>query len=211
MANGLSVDVSSRIPTRVGQKRVDIDSNEFKKVDLRKRTNIRSLSKELNVPKSTLHVRIKEGKIRQHSNAIKPDLPEANKRANLEFLEAANRDGLDIRLSCQPPNSHDMNVLDLGFFRAIQSLQYQEAPRTIDELVNAVQKSFDEFPSDSLNHVFLTLQSCMVEVMKVYGGNNYKVPHMGKYQLIRRGVLPSQLECGSEIVENALNHLQQQT
>lgn len=54
MANGISVDVSSRIPTRVGRKRVEIDSNEFKKVDLKKRSNIRSLSKELNVPKSTL-------------------------------------------------------------------------------------------------------------------------------------------------------------
>nr|GMC68321.1 Transposase, Tc1-like protein [Ipomoea batatas] len=39
-----------------------------------------------------------------------------------KFLEAAQKDGFDIRLTCQPPNSPDMNVLDLGFFRAIQSL-----------------------------------------------------------------------------------------
>ena len=30
----------------------------------------------------------------------------------------------------QPPNSPDTNVLDLGFFAAIQSLQYQESPTT---------------------------------------------------------------------------------
>ncbi|GJS43542.1 hypothetical protein Tco_0568585 [Tanacetum coccineum] len=33
-----------------------------------------------------------------------------------EFLEAASRDGFDIRLCFQPPNSSDLNVLDLGFF-----------------------------------------------------------------------------------------------
>lgn len=36
-----------------------------------------------------------------------------------------------------------MNVLDLGFFRAIQSLQHQEAPKTNGELMDAVQISFE--------------------------------------------------------------------
>ncbi|GAA0141213.1 hypothetical protein LIER_02410 [Lithospermum erythrorhizon] len=58
-----------------------------------------------------------------------------------KFLEATKTDGFDIRLTCQPPNNLELNVLDLGYFRAIQSLQYQEAPRNIDELVKAVEKS----------------------------------------------------------------------
>ncbi|KAF7820639.1 mariner transposase [Senna tora] len=33
-----------------------------------------------------------------------------------EFCQVASEDGFDIRLMCQPPNSPDMNVLDLGFF-----------------------------------------------------------------------------------------------
>ncbi|XP_060215627.1 uncharacterized protein LOC132642464 [Lycium barbarum] len=102
---------------------------------------------------------------------------------DLEFNEAAKQDGFDIRLCFQPPNSPNMNVLDLGFFRAIQSLQYQRAPLTIDELIEAVEKSFDEMEVHRLNHVFLTLQSCMVEVMKDKGGNNYKIPHMNKEKL----------------------------
>ena len=32
------------------------------------------------------------------------------------FLEAAQSDGWDIRMTCQPPNSPDLNVLDFGFF-----------------------------------------------------------------------------------------------
>lgn len=67
-----------------------------------------------------------------------------------EFLEAASRDGFDMRLSFQPPSSLDINVLDLGFFRVIQSLQHQQAPSTIDKLVDAVEKSFEELSPDNL-------------------------------------------------------------
>ncbi|KAH7852570.1 hypothetical protein Vadar_026523 [Vaccinium darrowii] len=126
-----------------------------------------------------------------------------------EFLEAANQEGFDIRLSFQPPNSPDMNILDQKFFWAIQSLQYQHAPKNIDELVHAVEKYFEELLPESLNRVFFTLQASMIEVMKVDGGNNYNLPHTGKLHIMREdGTLPSQLECPCAIVENALLHLQ---
>ena len=38
------------------------------------------------------------------------------------FCAAAQADGWDIRLTCQPPNSPDLNILDLGFFAALQAL-----------------------------------------------------------------------------------------
>lgn len=43
---------------------------------------------------------------------------------------------------CQPPNSPDLNVLDLGFFSSIQALQHRESPNSIDELVTAVISLF---------------------------------------------------------------------
>ncbi|XP_049383023.1 uncharacterized protein LOC125847448 [Solanum stenotomum] len=122
---------------------------------------------------------------------------------DMEFNEAAREGGFDIRLCFQPPNSPDLNVLNLGFFRAIQSLQYQKAPLTIDELINAVETSFNEMKWERLNHVFLTLQACMIEVMKAKGGNNYKVPHMMKERLEREGNLPIQLSCDIDIVNEA--------
>ncbi|KAL5706561.1 hypothetical protein ACHQM5_024712 [Ranunculus cassubicifolius] len=128
--------------------------------------------------------------------------------SDAEFIEAASRDGFDIRLSFQPPNSPDFNVLDLGFFRAIQSLQHQEAPTTIDELVQAVEKAFEDLSTDNLNRVFLSLQMCMIEAMKVGGGNNYKLPHMRKNHLIQSGSLPVQLECDAELVGNCRNFLE---
>ena len=101
-----------------------------------------------------------------------------------------------------------MNVLDLGYFRGIQSLQHQEAPKTIDELILAVEKSFDQLSTESLNNVFLTLQSCMVEVMKNLGENNYKVPHIGKHRLMKDGSLPLQIECEKELVNQVRSHIQ---
>jgi hypothetical protein len=42
------------------------------------------------------------------------------------FCEAAKQDGFDIRLIFQPPNFPDFNILELGFFRAIQAIQYKK-------------------------------------------------------------------------------------
>ncbi|XP_047258603.1 uncharacterized protein LOC124890828 [Capsicum annuum] len=109
---------------------------------------------------------------------------------DLEFIEAARQDGFDIRL-------------------AIKSLQYQKAPKNVDELVEAVERSFDEMKAKQLNHVFLTLQSCMIEVMKDSGGNNYKVPQLNKNGLEREENLPLQLHCDIDIVNKDLALLQQ--
>lgn len=112
-----------------------------------------------------------------------------------EFCEAVRKTGFDIRINCQPPNSPDLNVLDLGFFRAIQSLKYKDASKNIEELTAGVERAFESFSSKMFNRIFLTLQSCMECIMKVRGSNNYKIPHMRKGALERRGELSCQLKC----------------
>ena len=82
-----------------------------------------------------------------------------------EFCEAAQEDGFYIRLMCQPPNSPDLNVLDLGLFRALQSLRYKQAVKTIDDLIHAVEETFENYPVAQLNHIFLTLQ-LLLEIIK---------------------------------------------
>jgi hypothetical protein len=364
-------NVSSRIQGNSGRKKKEIDIAMVKDIPLRQRKNIRSLAFAMNVSKSTLHRRIKEGKLYRHSSALKPFLTEANKKSRLQYalsmieptslntelptfkgsfdrvhidekwfylteesggfylvpdeeepqrtakskrfllkvmflaavarprfdylrnsffngkigiyplvfqepakrssknrpvgtmetkpipaitkevtkriliekvfpdirsvwpqssepgpievfvqqdnakphpspsdpiiIEEGDKDGFKIRLVCQPPNSPDTNVLDLGFFRAIQSLQHQKAPNVIDELVSAVIASFNEMEKEKLNDVFLSLQNCLISVMKVHGGNNYKLPHMGKGRLARLGRLPINLQCPTDILEGALD------
>ena len=64
MDHGLAVDVSSKKMRNVGRKRIQLDHVKVYEVPLRCCTNIRSLAKALNVPKSTLHRCVKEGFVR---------------------------------------------------------------------------------------------------------------------------------------------------
>ncbi len=75
----------------------------------------------------------------------------------------------------------------------------------IDDLVIAVVTSFNEMEKEKLNDVFLSLQNCHISVMKVQGGNNYKLPHMGKAKLARLGCLPINLQCPIDILQGALD------
>lgn len=120
-----------------------------------------------------------------------------------EFLREAAGTGLDIRLNFQPSNSPDTNVLDLGFFNAIQSLQQKKRSSNIDQLISNVELSFNELNSDKLFDVFLTLQSCFIEILRNKGSNNYLVPHLGKRKLRVQGSLPEALHIPFEIVRSA--------
>jgi len=57
-----------------------------------------------------------------------------------EFCAAAKLGGFDIRLICQPPNSPDFNILDLGFFRAIEAIRYKKDAKSVEALVPTVKE-----------------------------------------------------------------------
>lgn len=118
------------------------------------------------------------------------------------FTDAARTAGFHIRLRCQPPNSPDMNVLDLGFFNAIQSLQHQSAPKNVDELIVIVEKAFHDLDVSKLNYVFLTWQQCMLATLEDGGGNGYKIPHMGKESLNRAGTLPVTIDVEQGLLDS---------
>ena len=106
------------------------------------------------------------------------------------FREAANQGGFNIHLIQQPLNSPDMNVLDLHFFRSIQSLQHQKAAYNYTELVRAVTGAFEALEHHTLRYVWITLQACKVEVLKKLGDIDYHIPHINKSKLVREGRLP---------------------
>jgi phosphoribosyl-AMP cyclohydrolase len=124
-----------------------------------------------------------------------------------DFRRVASQDGFDIRLMCQPANSPDLNILDLGYFRAIQSLQHKEAPSSVDDLVKAVERSFESYSTVKSNHIFLSLQLCMMEIMKTRGCNKYPIPHIQKRSLERRGLLPITFKCDATLVQDVLEYL----
>jgi hypothetical protein len=110
---------------------------------------------------------------------------------SLAYLEETT--GIKAKLYTQPANSPDMNVLDLGFFRAIQSAN-DEVSNDELQLIEHVTKSYDEYPKEKINHVWLTLQMCYNSIIDDHGGNGYRLGHMGKEQLERNGQLPISLE-----------------
>jgi hypothetical protein len=123
------------------------------------------------------------------------------------FCAAAQADGWDIRLVCQPANSPDLNILDLGFFAALQSLFHKLFPGSIVEIVSKVFQAYDQYPAERTNRIFLTLQCCMREILKLKGSQHYKVPHMRKLVLQKLGILPIRLDCDRVIVDEAREFL----
>ncbi|XP_074303611.1 uncharacterized protein LOC141638061 [Silene latifolia] len=79
-------------------------------------------------------------KIQIQQDNARPHL--TNKDA--DFKKHGQADGWNIQFSYQPPNSPDLNVLDLGFFRAIQALQQKKKSKKVDELVENTMKAFTE-------------------------------------------------------------------
>lgn len=124
-----------------------------------------------------------------------------------ELAVAVAPTGLDICLFNQPTNSPDMNCLDLGFFASLQSSTDRTTSRNMDELIQNVEKEYQNYNPIILNRVFLTLQGCMIEVMKDNGGNRYKISHMNKERLEALAMLPRALSCDRQLVERAFELL----
>lgn len=126
----------------VGRKRVQVNLNQVLDIPLRRWTNIRSLANCLNVYKSTMHRRIKEGALRPHTNAIKPTLTHENKRARLEFCLSK----ISRSLSSQIPTLHDMfNVVHIDekwFYMSKPSRRYYLIPGEDESLRTCQSKKF---------------------------------------------------------------------
>ncbi|VFQ74328.1 unnamed protein product [Cuscuta campestris] len=98
----------------------------------------------------TKHIIIQQDNAKPHIDVNDP-----------EFVQAANADGYSIELTCQPPNSPDLNILDLGFFASIQSLQHQTSTRNVNELVQHVAQAYANLEAKKLNYVWISYQLAM--------------------------------------------------
>ena len=95
-----------------------------------------------------------------------------------------------IRLVTQPAQSPDLNVNDLALFNGWQSVVRTKKPKNSLELIKCVLKCWEECPAYKINRVFLTLQAVYNEILKDHGGNNFKIPHLGKDKWERVKKLP---------------------
>ena len=116
-----------------------------------------------------------------------------------EFVAVATAGNWAIKLVTQPAQSPDTNHLDLSFFRSLQSRQWDHGfALEIDGLVAQVRRAYTEFPPRKIDFGFLTLQSCLEEILVSHGDNEYKIPHMRKERLLRDGVLPLRIPASAQ-------------
>ena len=105
-----------------------------------------------------------------------------------EFNNALMEQDIDAKLFTQTPNSPDGNLLDLGFFRAIQSFN-DASPKNEEELIQSVKDTYENYPQHKLNRMWLTLQSCFNHIILHHGDNDYSIEHMSKAKLEWQGQL----------------------
>jgi len=113
------------------------------------------------------------------------------------WIEAAGQSNrVTFVLVEQGSNSPDNNVLDLGFFRPLQSIQFRQGPaKTIDGLIANVLKAYELYEPVNLEKNWLTHMSVMDCIIRRDGDNDHSLPHINKDGIMRqRGKLPRSLD-----------------
>ena len=120
-----------------------------------------------------------------------------------EFNLHAKQGVWNICLETQSAKSPDTNVLDLSFFRALQAKQWSLGPQTtIEGLVAKVLWAFGEFDPRKIHCGFLTLQTCLNDMLEVNGGNDYKIRHLGKLAILHEfGEIPRTFAATDEALQ----------
>ena len=99
-----------------------------------------------------------------------------------EFKEVLQDQELNAGLFTQAANSPDVNLLDLGFFQAIQSFN-DVAPKNKQELIQSAQDVYTNYPRKRLNGMWLTLQIVFNQIILCNRDNDYNVEHLSKENL----------------------------
>ena len=112
-----------------------------------------------------------------------------------DFNDALMEQSINTKLYMQAPNSPDVNLLDLGFFRAIQSFN-DATPTNEEELIQVVSAAYDNYPQNKINCTWLTLQCCFNQIIM---HNVDNIEHVCKEKLECTRELPDVLD----VVEDA--------
>ena len=110
-----------------------------------------------------------------------------------EFNNALTEQEINVKLYMQTPNSPNVNLLDLGFFRAIQGFN-DVSSKNEEELIQLVQDANENYPQHKLNWTWQTLQSCFNQIILHHGDNNYSIEHISKAKLERQVQVPDVLD-----------------
>lgn len=113
----------------------------------------------------------------RYTTLIQQDNALSHRGISKKVLESQDgKDEWKIEMSNQLANSPDLNILALGFFNAIQSLQQQKYSTNIDHVIESVSQCYNRIASSKLNITLITLQSVMEKILEHKGNNGFKIP-----------------------------------
>ena len=99
-----------------------------------------------------------------------------------------------MHLRGQPANLPDTNVLDLGFFRSLQTDYYKlKCAKDIDGLIANVLKAWEGYDLRKLDKIWVSHQAVCDEILCYNGGNDYTLPHLGKDKRENHGNVPDRI------------------
>lgn len=94
----------------------------------------------------------------------------------------------------QPAQSPDLNVLDLGFFRSLQSRVCSAASTSLADMTDNVERLYWEYDAATMERVWQSLFSVYNCILQHKGGNQFELPHFNKAKAQREGTLERRVE-----------------
>jgi hypothetical protein len=77
-------------------------------------------------------------------------------------------------------------------------------PNTELEIIAMVEKTYEEYPANKINRLWVTLQLIYNCILEDHGDNKYKLPHMNKAKLEQLRQLPRQLHVDHSALQGSL-------
>jgi hypothetical protein len=112
---------------------------------------------------------------------------------NVEQMNLAGaQDGWNITVVTQPPNSPDLNILDLGLFHSLKTQFYNRGvtAQSMQPFVDGVVEEYEKYKPQTLLNIWAEQYAVWNAILRVQGENDYELPHTQITKKARRGENP---------------------
>lgn len=141
-ANGEVIQVRGSKKGRPRMKKYEVNVDQIQQVHYQKRGTIRALAGSIHVPKTVVGRWAKQGLIRAHTNAIKPNLTAPNKLLRLNFsLQAIEFDSQTNSLKFKPMENI-IHIDEKWFYLTKNTHRYYMTPLEEDPYRTCKSKKF---------------------------------------------------------------------
>jgi len=108
------------------------------------------------------------------------------------FAALGQKYGWNIVVETQAAQSPDLNILDIGVFRGLQSRseEFRVESNSVSNLVERVKKTFYTYPWQSLDSCWAVLHENYRLIRMDDGGNKFPYPHSGIRRRVSKGLDP---------------------